>query len=107
MSQLERLERQEAAIKQEKILAVLEDEFVASKEVGLARVAEEKAAAFDAAQSSDEYESLVQQIEPANTDEEKRSLREARQDYRLNHRKPAKDGAQPATIGVTAAPEEV
>ncbi len=107
MSQLERLERQEAAIKEEKKLAVLEDAFVASKEVGFARVAEEKADAFDNAESVDEYESLVRQIAPPVSSEEKLTLREARQDYRLNHRKPAKDGAQPAVIGVTAAPEDI
>ena len=107
MSQLARLERQEAAIKQEKKLAKLEDAFVASKEAGLIRVAEEKAVAFKAAKSADEYESLVGQIAPPVLDKEKLSLRKARQDYRLNHRKPAKDGAQPATIGVTAAPEDI
>ena len=107
MSQLERLERREAAIKEEKKLAKLEDAFGAKKQAGFARIAEEKADAFKAAKSSDEYESLVRQIAPPVTDEEKRSLREARQDFRVNHRKPTKDGAQPAAIGATAALEEI
>ncbi len=107
MSQLERLERQEAAIKEEKKLAVLEDAFVASKLVGLARVAEETAAAFLAAKASDEYESLVRQIAPPVTNDEKLTLREARQDYRDNHRKPKTAGAQPAAINVGVEVEEV
>ncbi len=76
MSQLERLERQEATIRQQKILAVLEDEFVAKKSAGTL------------------------------TRDDKLVLRAARQDYRDNHRKPAENGAQPATIGVTAEVEE-
>ncbi len=105
MSQVARLE---ALVGKEQMeLAVLEDAFLASKEIGLARVAEEKADAFKAAKSAAEYEALVAQIAPPVTDEEKRILREVRRDYRDNHRKPTKDGAQPAAINVTAAPEEI
>ncbi len=107
MSRLKRLERQEASIREEKKLARLEDTFVAKKEAGLARRADEKADAFKAAKSAEEYEALVAQIEPANTAEEKRVLRTARQEWRLNHRVSKSNAAQPATIGVTAAPEEV
>ncbi len=107
MSQLERLERQEAAIREEKKLAVIEDAFVASKEVGLARVTEEKADAFKTAKSADEYETLVTQIAAPVSSEEKLVLREARQDYRDNYRKPKVNGAQPASIGATTGPEEV
>ena len=107
MSQLERLERQEAAIREEKKLAVLEDAFLASKLAGLARVAEETADAFLAAKSSDEYESLVRQIAPPVTDEEKRILRTARKDFRDNYRKPKTAGAQPAAIAVGVEVEEV
>lgn len=39
--------------------------------------------------------------------EEKLALRALRQDFRLNYRKPAKEGAQPAAIGVVAKVEEV
>ncbi len=77
MSQLERLERQEAAIREEKKLAKLEDGFVAKKLAGTL------------------------------TMDDKLALREARQDYRDNHRKPKTAGAQPATIAVGVEVEEV
>ena len=77
MSQLERLERQEAAIREEKKLAVIEDAFVAKKSAGTL------------------------------TNEDRLELRAARQDYRDNHRKPVKDGAQPAAISVGVEVEEV
>ncbi len=107
MSRLKRLEAQEASIREEKKLARLEDAFVAKKNEGNARRADEKADAFKAAKSAEEYESLVAQIAPANTDEEKRALRIAREDWRLNHRVPAENGAQPETIGASTTVEEV
>ncbi len=107
MSRLKRLEAKEASIREEKKLARLEDAFVAKKEAGFARIAEEKADAFSAATSVDEFESLVAQIEPANTDEEKRALRTARQSWRLNHRVSKENAAQPEAIGATTEIEEV
>ena len=77
MSQLERLEAQEAAIKEEKKLAVIEDAFVAKKQAGTV------------------------------TMDDKLKLREARQDFRDNHRTPKTAGAQPAAIGVGVEVEEV
>ncbi len=107
MSRLGRLEAKEASIREEKKLARLEDAFVVKKMEGLARRADEKADAFKAAKSADEYESLVAQIEPANTDEEKRALRTARQSWRLNHRVPKENGPQPEAIGASTEIEEV
>ena len=76
MSRVERLEAAEAAIKEEKKLARIEDAFVSKKQAGTV------------------------------TRDDKLKLREARQDFRDNHRKP-KTGAQPAAIGATAGPEEI
>ncbi len=67
---------QEAAIKEEKTLAKLEDAFVAKKQAGTL------------------------------TRDDKLKLREARQDFRDNVRRP-KTGAQPATIGVSAEVEDI
>ncbi len=58
MSQVERIERQESALKEEKKLAKLEDAFVVKKEAGT----------------------------PTRAD--KLKLRKARQDYRDNYRQP-------------------
>ncbi len=107
MSRLARLEAMEASIKVEKKLAKIEDEFVAKKMVGLVRIAEEKAEAFKAARSADEYESLVAQIVPANSSEDKRILREARQFWRENHRKPKENGASVGAIGTKVGVEAV
>ncbi len=105
MSRLESIERQEAALKADKKLARIEAAFVVKKEAGNARVAEEKAVAFKAAKSADEYESLVAQIAPAVSTKEKLKLREYRQDFRDNVRMP-KTGAQPAAINVGVEVEE-
>jgi len=41
------------------------------------------------------------------TTEDKLALRQLRQDFRLNHRRPAAEGAQPGSIGVGAEVKEV
>ncbi len=69
MSRLARLEAMEASIKVEKKLAKLEDEFVAKKMAGTL------------------------------TREDRLELREARQYWRENHRKPKENGASPDVIG--------
>ena len=75
MSRLARLEAKEASIKVEKKLAKLEDEFVAKKLAGTL------------------------------TRDDRLELREARQFYRENHRKPKVNGAQPDAIGTKAGVE--
>jgi len=75
MSRLARLEAQEASIKVEKKLAKLEDEFVAKKLAGTL------------------------------TRDDRLELREARQFYRENHRKPKVNGASPDAIGAKTGVE--
>ncbi len=77
MSRLTRLERQEASIKEEKKLAILEDDFVAKKLAGTA------------------------------TMEDRLKLREARQYWRENHRVSKPNAAQPETIGASAGIEDI
>ncbi len=77
MSRVEKIERRESALKEEKKLARIEDAFVAKKLAGTA------------------------------TMEDRLKLREARQDWRLNHRVSKSNAAQPETIGVSAEIEEV
>ncbi len=77
MSRLKRLEAQEASIREEKKLARIEDDFVAKKLAGTA------------------------------TREDRLKLREARQDWRLNHRVSKSNAAQPGAIGVSTKVEEV
>ncbi len=77
MSQVEKIERQEAMLKEEKELAKLEDGFVVKKEAGTL------------------------------TRKDRLNLRKARQGFRDDHRRRKSNAAQPATIGATAGPEEV
>ncbi len=76
MSRLARLEAMEASIKVEKKLAKIEDEFVAKKLAGTL------------------------------TREDRMNLREARQFYRENHRKPKENGASPEVIGAKTGVEK-
>ena len=75
MSRLARLEAKEASIKVEKKLAKIEDEFVAKKLAGTV------------------------------TRDDRLELREARQFYRENHRKPKVNGASPEAIGAKTGVE--
>ncbi len=86
LTQVDKFGRQIAELEAKRDLAVLEDALIASKAEGRARQAEEKAAAFKKASSPEEYEELIANLAPIASAEDKIALREARQNFRENHR---------------------
>ena len=89
-------------------LVEAEEEFRALKEAGQAKRNKEIEKAFKAAKNATEYRKAVAQIAPAVPMKDKLALRALRADYRLNHRKPKRNGAQPGPAAtVSVVPNEV
>ncbi len=86
MSSVNKIDAEIAELEAKRDLAVLEDALVVTKAAGRKRQAEEKAAAFKKASSPEEYETLVANLAPIASIEDKIALREARQNFRENHR---------------------
>ena len=107
LTQVDKISRQIAELDVKRGLAALEDALIASKAEGRARQAEEKAAAFKKASSPEEYEKLIANLAPIASTEDKIALREARQNFRENHRTSDGPGASPDAIGAKASQGEV
>ncbi len=83
-----------------------EDAFAVLQEAGQARRDAEMAKAFKASKNPAQYRKAVEAIAPAVSNEDKLRLRAMRAEYRLKHRKPVKNGAQPGPIVTSAIPRD-
>ncbi len=107
MSIVETVDAQIAELEAKRGLAMLEDALIASKAEGRKRQAKEKAAAFKKASSPEEYETLVANLAPIASAEDKIALREARQNFRENHRTVADGQVEVETLNAPATQGEI
>ncbi len=107
LTQVNKFGRQIAELEAKRDLAVLEDALVVTKAAGRKRQAEEKAAAFEKASSPEEYEGLVANLAPIVSAEDKNVLREARQNFRKNHRTVEDGQVEVETLNAPATQGEV
>ena len=106
MSRLDQIDAGITALKEERKLAEIEDDFVQQKATEFKKVAAAKAECFKTASSLDEYEALVAEIPSPDLKEIKQELNVARYYYRTVHRQPVIEGAAPAAMGASANPTE-
>ena len=107
LTSTEKISREIAELEAKRGLAVLEDALVKTKAEGRTRQAEEKVAAFAKASSPEEYEELIANLAPIASAEDKIALREARQNFRENHRTVADGQVEVETLNASAAQGEV
>ena len=100
LTQVQKISRGMAEMEAQMDLAVLEDKIVVTKAAGRKRLAKEKAVAFKKASSPEEYETLVANLAPIASVEEKTALRKARKDFRKNHRTLTSGDVEVDIIGV-------
>ena len=101
LTQVDKIGRQITELEAKRDLAVLEDGLIALKAEGRARQAEEKIAAFEQASSPEEYEKLIANLAPIASAEDKIALREARQNFRENHRTVADGQVEVETLNAS------